>query len=41
MVQVASIVSMFIAGTLAVKIGIRHVFVLSGLIAITTGFLSA
>ncbi len=41
MVQVTSIVSMLIAGTLAVKIGIHYVFVLSGLIAVAAGFLSA
>ena len=41
MVQVTSIVSMLIAGTLVIQIGIHHVFVLSGLIAITAGFLSA
>ena len=41
MVQVTSIVSMLIAGTLASQIGIHYVFVLSGLIAIAAGFLSA
>ena len=41
MIQVTSIVSMLIAGTLASQIGIQYVFVLSGLIAIAAGFLSA
>jgi MFS family permease len=41
MVQVTSIVSMLIAGALATQIGIHYVFVLSGLIAVAAGFLSA
>jgi MFS family permease len=41
MVQVTSIISMLAAGTLAALIGSRSVFILSGLIAIAAGFLSA
>jgi MFS family permease len=40
-IQVASLVSMFAAGTLAAAIGVRNVFVVSGLLAIAAGLLAA
>jgi MFS family permease len=40
-IQVASLVSMFAAGTLAAMIGVRNVFVVSGLLAIMAGLLAA
>lgn len=40
-VQVASLVSMFAAGTLAALIGVRNVFLLGGLLAILAGVIAA
>ncbi len=40
-IQVANLVSMFAAGTLAALIGVRNVFVLSGILAILAGLLAA
>jgi MFS family permease len=39
-IQVASLVSMFAAGTLAALIGVRNVFVLGGALAIVAGFVA-
>jgi MFS family permease len=40
-IQVANLVSMFAAGTLAAMIGVRNVFVVSGALAIVAGLLAA
>jgi MFS family permease len=40
-VQVASLVSMFAAGTLAALVGVRNVFLLGGLLAIVAGVVAA
>lgn len=40
-IQVANLVSMFIAGTLAAMVGVRNVFVMGGVLAISAGFLAA
>jgi MFS family permease len=40
-IQVANLVSMFAAGTLAAAIGVRNVFVVSGSLAIIAGLLAA
>lgn len=40
-IQVANLVSMFAAGTLAAMIGVRNVFVVSGVLAVLAGILAA
>jgi MFS family permease len=40
-IQVANLLSMFMAGTLATLVGVRNVFVMGGVLAIVAGFLAA